>query len=439
MSVSTHHILRLVIPMTGEQFLVFGITLFDTAVAGSLGTVEIAAQSVVVRWVQFTTVIYHIMSVGASILVAQAIGQRKLETASDYLVGALTLSLLSGVALTVFVLLFSPLLVGVLGVDPSVTELGVPYLRLIALSFPFNFMLLSALGCVRGAGDARTPVLVLTAANLIHLVLVPVLAHSVGLGLQGIALATVISRLLGLALFVFLLLFGVTGLRLTRFRPQVAAMRRIWQVGNAVGGEQLVLRLGQLVNLRLVALLGTQLVAAYTVTTNTLAILLTVGLGFTSAALTIIGQLVGAGEYSRAHATCWRILYLGWAVVGGLSLVFFLLPQVNSRFSSTGEVLDIAALGLRVVIISVPFELVNQVITGALRGFGDTRFPMILTAVGHWVIRLPLIAVLTGIGGLGLNGVWIAMIIETSVRAVLNLRRFNAILVPETKPEISAL
>jgi Na+-driven multidrug efflux pump len=216
-------------------------------------------------------------------------------------------------------------------------------------------------------------------------------------------------------------------------------MRRIWQVGSAVGGEQLAVRLGQLVNLRLVALLGTQLAAAYTVATNTLSILLTVGLGFMAAALTIIGQLAGAAEYSRAHATCWRILYLGWTVVGGLSLAFFLFPQVNTLFSSNGAVLDIAALGLRVIIISVPFEMVNQVITGALRGFGDTRYPMILTAVGHWVIRLPLIAVLTGIAGLGLNGVWIAMIIETTVRAVLNLRRFNAIFVPETKPEISAL
>jgi putative MATE family efflux protein len=433
MSVSTRQILRLAVPMTGEQFLVFGVTLYDTAFAGGLGIVEIAAQSVVVRWAQFTTVIYNIMSVGASILVAQAVGQRKTDAAAKYLGGALALSLLSGAALTVLVMLVSTLLVGVMGVDQAVANLGEPYLRLMALSFPFNFMLLSALGCIRGAGDARTPLLVLTAANLLHVALVPLLVQSAAMGLQGIALATVISRFAGLLLCFLLLLRGVAGFRLSHVRIDLGAMRRIWQVGSAVGGEQLALRLGQLVSLRLIALLGTQVVAAYAVVTNTLSILLTVGMGFMAASLTLVGQLVGAGEISRVHVTSWRILYLGWAVVGSLCFVFFVFPQVNALFSSDGSVLDLAALGLRIAVISIPFEMCNQVITGALRGSGDTRYPMLLTLIGQWGIRLPLIAFLAGVVGLGLNSVWIATLVDTAVRTLLNLRRFNATL--ELKPK----
>ncbi len=439
MPVSIRQMLRLVVPMIAEQFLVFGIALFDTAVAGSLGIVAISAQSVVIRWVQFTTVIYNIMSVGASILVAQAVGQKRYDHADDYLGGALTLSLIAGVALTLLVLLLSPVLVGVMGVDASVIELGVPYLSLIAWSFPFNFLLLSAAGCVRGAGDARTPLLVLAAANVIHIVLVITLVTDAGLGLQGIALATVISRLLGCAAFGFLLVRGVSGLRLTRVPPSLSGMRNIWRVGSAVGGEQLALRLGQLVNLRLVALLGTQLVAVYSVVTNTVSILLTIGIGFMTASLTIVGQLIGAGESSRVYTTGWRILYLGWGVIGSLCLLFFLYPQINGLFASDPETLDLAALGLRALLISVPFELVNQVMTGALRGSGDTGYPMFLTTLGHWVIRLPLIALLVGVAKIGLDGVWIAMIVETVIRAVLNVRRFNASVMLETKPEMSAL
>ncbi|MCC6805011.1 MAG: MATE family efflux transporter [Anaerolineae bacterium] len=439
MPVSIGYILRLAVPMIGEQFLVFGIALFDTAVAGSLGIVAISAQSVVVRWVQFTTVIYNIMSVGGSILVAQAVGQKRLDHADNYLVGALTLSLAAGVALTLLVLLLSPALVGIMGVDASVIALGVPYLSLIAWSFPFNFLLLSAAGCVRGAGDARTPLLVLAAANVVHVILVITLVRDAGLGLQGIALATIISRLLGCAAFAFLLVRGVAGLKLARVQPSLPAMRNIWRVGSAVGGEQLALRLGQLVNLRLVATLGTQLVAAYSVVINTVSILLTIGIGFMAASLTIVGQLIGAGDAERVYTTGWRILYLGWGVVGSLCLLFFLYPHINALFASDPETLDIAALGLRVLLISVPFELVNQVITGALRGSGDTGYPMFLTALGHWVIRLPLIALLVGVGKMGLNGVWLAMIVETVVRAALNLRRFQPSLMPEAKPEMHLL
>ncbi len=434
MAVSTRSILNLAVPIIGEQFLVFGIMLYDTAVAGNLGLVPLAAQSVVLRWVQFTTVVYHIMSVGASILVAQAIGQKQRETADACLVAALALALVSGAALALVVGLASPLLVGLLGVEPSVSALSIPYLSLIGLSFPLNFLLLTALGCVRGAGDARTPLFVLVAANLLHVALVPLLAYNAGMGLQGIALTTIVSRLLGLVIIAYLLLRGVAGLRLTRFQPRLDAMRRVWQVGSGVGGEQLALRLGQLVSLRLVALLGTQAIATFSVVTNTLSTLLTVGIGFMTATLTLVGQSVGANNYSHIHSVTWRTLYLGWVTVGGLALFCFIFPQVNALFSAEPAVLDEAALGLRIVVFSVPFELVNQVITGALRGAGDTRYPMLLTLLGQWVIRIPLIALLAALG-FGLNSVWLSMLVDTGIRAALNLRRFNATLSPAAHPE----
>lgn len=439
MADSTRSILNLAIPIIGEQFLVFGVMLYDTAVAGNLGITTLAAQSVVLRWVQFTTVIYHIMSVGASILVAQAIGQKKTENADNYLVGSLALALFSGVALALFVLLASPLLVGLVGVEPAVSAESIPYLTLIGLSFPLNFVLLTALGCIRGAGDARTPLLVLTVANLFHVVLVPVLAISAGMSLQGIALANIISRLLGLAIIMFLLLRGVAGLKLIRFQPRLDSMRRVWEVGSGVGGEQLALRLGQLVSLRLVALLGTQAIAAFSVVTNTLSIMLTVGIGFMTATLTLVGQSVGAGDYRQIHPIMWRNMYLGWTAVGSLAFIFFIFPQVNMLFSSDPGMLELAALGLRIVVFSVPFELVNQVVTGALRGSGDTRYPMLLTMLGQWVIRIPLIALLAALG-FGLNSVWLSMIFDTSIRAALNLRRFNATLSPAAvQPEASPL
>ncbi len=437
MTVSTRRIIQLVIPMTGEQFLIFGVSLFDTAVTGSLGVEQISAQVIVVRWVQFTSVIYNIMSIGASILVAQAVGERNLDQADDILIGALTLAAISGIVLTVLALLIAPLLVSMMGVDPAVAHLSLPYLRLITLSFPFNFMLLSAAGSIRGAGDARTPLLVMIVANLCHVVTALTLVFGLELGLLGIALATVISRLSGLLLFLIVLIRGRGVLHLRRFRLRLAVMQQIWTLGSAVGGEQLALRLSQLVNLRLVTALGTELIAAYAVVSNSLSIILTIGLGFMSAAITMVGQLVGADAWDSVYGAGWRILRLGWLGMGGIGLIFFLWPQINGLFSANTGVLAVAALGLRLIVLAIPFETVNQVLTGVLRGSGDTRYPMLVSTFGQWVIRLPLMVLLINV--IGLNGVWVAMIIEMAARSLLNLRRFTSRFVPESPAEMQAV
>ena len=425
MAISTRQILSLALPMAVEQFLIFGIALFDSALAGQLGIEYIGAQLVIVRWVQFTSIIFSIMSVGGSILVAQAIGQDDMDNANDTVVGSLTLSLVSGIFLTLLVLLISPILVGLMGVEPGVKALGVPYLRLMALSFPLNFMLLSAGGCIRGAGDARTPLLVMSVANGFHAILALLLVFNKDFGLNGLAIATIISRGTGLAIMLVLLLRGIAHLRMYRWQPNIDAMREIVRVGSAIGGEQLALRLGQLVNLRLITILGTQVLAAYTVVLNSLSIILMIGLGFMTASLTIVGQQMGAEEQDRIHATGWRVITMAWVFMGGLAVLYFIWPAVTHLFSSDASVLNLAEMSLRIIVIGVPLEAINQVLTGALRGAGDTRYPMYVTTFGHWLVRLPLIILFINVLDLRLNGIWFAMIIEMSVRALLNVLHFR--------------
>jgi Na+-driven multidrug efflux pump len=173
-----------------------------------------------------------------------------------------------------------------------------------------------------------------------------------------------------------------------------------------------------------VSILGTQALAAYSVVTNGLSIILIIGMGFMTATLTVVGQQVGAQQESSIRSTSWQAVYLAWIIMGGLGLLFFLgSSQVAGLFSSDAGVVMLAAAGLRLVLIGIPFEVVNQVLTGSIRGAGDTRFPMWITTLGHWLVRLPLILLFIGPLNLGLDGIWIAMVVEMAVRAVLNARR----------------
>ncbi len=427
-AISARRILGLALPAAGEQFLVFGVILFDTALIGRLGAAYLSSQAVVAHWVQLNSVVFNVMAVGGSILVAQAVGQRN-ESAVDVVLGAtLALALISGVGVTLLVALLAPLLIGLMGVDNTIRDLAIPYLRLLALSFPLNFVLLSAGGCIRGVGDTRTPLLVMLTANAVHVFAALALTFGAipGLGLHGIALATILSRGVGAALIAGLLIRGVAGLRLNRSRLRLQAMRQVWRMGSGVAGEQLALRLGQLVNLRLITGLGTQTLAAYVVVLNTQSLILTLGLGFMAAALTMIGQQIGAGSGEAVQRTGWRTVQMAWLVMGGLALLFAVWPGATRLFSNDAAVLSLAAAVLPVLMLGIPFEAANQVLTGGIRGVGDTRYSMWVTALGHWLVRLPLILLFVGPLGLGLVGVCAAMVIEMGVRAALNTWRFRS-------------
>jgi putative MATE family efflux protein len=415
--------------MAGEHFLVFGILIFDTILAGQLSVEALSAQTIVTQWVQLTSVIFNISAVGGSILIAQAVGRRDHIRANQILNGTLTLALVTGASTALVIAAASQFMFDVMGAAESVNELGVPYLRLLTLSLPLNFVLLSAVGCVRGTGDARTPLLIMGAANVAHVLLATTFATDrgpvAGLGLEGIALAAIISRGFGTFLVLGLLLKGISSLRLTWSKPDLVAIRGVLSVGNSVAGEQLAIRLGQLVNLRLVAGLGTMALAAYAVVLNSLSLILILGLGFMTATLTVVGQQVGANKEQAVQATVWRILQLTWLVMGGAAILFLVWPRVVRLFSNDAATIAYAIAGLSILLWAVPLESVNQVLAGGFRGAGDTRYPMLNTLFGHWFIRLPLILLLIGPLEFGLSGFWIAMVIEMLVRALLNVRHFR--------------
>ena len=420
--------------MAAEQTLLYGVILFDAVLAGQLGVDPLAAQIVVARLVELTAVLFQVTAIGGSILVAQAIGRGDRSDAELTLRSASLLSLAVGFAVMLLVWAISPLLMTLMGVSGSVEQLGTPYMRALSLALPLQFLLLSANGCLRGAGDARRPLLVMGLANGLHVVLALLLVFALEAGLMGLALANFVSRVAGLLLLGFWLWRGTAALRWRGWQTSRRAMQGLMRLGTPVGLEQLAIRGARLLQLRLVTELGVAALAAYAVTSHTLSIILMLGLGFLLASLTFIGQLTGAGQTEHIYASAWQLQRQAWFVMGGLALLFFAWPGVTRLFS-TDEVVRAAALpGLRLVLLAVPLEAINQVLTGALRGAGDTRYPMWVTVFGHWLVSLPLIVLFTGVLGWGLQGVWSAMFLQMLVRALLTGWRFRQRYRPKLVP-----
>ncbi len=428
------HTLLLALQMAAEQTLLYGIVLFDAVLAGQLGVDPLAAQVVVARLVAMTAVLFQITAIGGSILVAQATGRDDPADAGLVLRSASLLSLALGLGLMLLVQAFSPQLMSLMGVSGDVGQLGTPYLRALALAFPLQFLLLAANACLRGAGDARRPLLVMGLANGLHVALALLLVFGAGTGLAGLALANLVSRVAGVLLLGYWLWRNAGTFAWRGQFISWQAIKGLLRLGTPAGLEMLSIRGAQLLQLRLVAELGVTALAAWAVTSNTLAIILMPGLGFLLASLTVIGQLTGAGQTGQVYARAWQLQRQAWFVMGALALLFFAWPAVTRLFSGDEAVRAAALPGLRLILLAVPLEAINQVLTGALRGAGDTRYPMWVTAFGHWLVSLPLIALFTGMLNLGVTSVWLAMFLQMSVRALLTGWRFRQRYRPKLVP-----
>jgi Na+-driven multidrug efflux pump len=174
----------------------------------------------------------------------------------------------------------------------------------------------------------------------------------------------------------------------------------------------------------LVARLGTDTLAAQRISMSALSFSFLPGIGFGIAATALVGQSIGArrpalGAAMARIATLWAVLWM--SSIGALVLLF--APSIMRLFTSEPDVVRIGASGLRIVALTQPFWAVGMVQAGALRGTGDTRFPLIIGAAGMWSAVLLVWLALRFAGG-GLGTVWSAFLITSPITATLTWRRF---------------
>jgi MATE family multidrug resistance protein len=149
------------------------------------------------------------------------------------------------------------------------------------------------------------------------------------------------------------------------------------------------------------------------------------GIGFGLAATALVGQSIGAGRPQLAGgitgvATTWAMAWM--SAMGGL--IFFFAVPIVGVFSSEPAVVQTGAAALRVMAFTQPFWAIGMVRSGALRGTGDTRFPLIIGSLGIWTAVGLVWLILTLIGG-GLPAVWAAFLVTSPLSAWLTWLRFR--------------
>src|SRR6476469_3415884 len=419
-------------PVIGENFLETLLGIIDTILVAGLGAVAIAGVGSALQIMFFLISALSALAIGSSVLVAQAVGAGDTARAGRLGRQSLIWSVLFSIPLSFGGFLLSRPIIGLFGLEPQVAEIGVQYMQVTMGTVVVLVALFIGSGILRGAGDARTPLRVTALANLVNVPLAYGLIYGhfglPALGPVGSAWATFVARSLALALLLGALWRGRNGVTIGGrggWWPDFGVARQVLRIGVPAALEQVLATSAFLALALVVARLGTDVLAAQRLTFNALSLSFLPGIGFGIAATTLVGQSVGARRIAEGAAvarvaTNWAVIWMSAIAV----LLIIFAPQVIGLFTSNAAVIAAGVPGLRVLALTQPFWAVLFVQAGALRGTGNTRFPLLVSGSSIWISVGMAFALLETVGG-GLVSVWGAYLAVAPVMAFLMWRRFR--------------
>ena len=398
------------------------------AFIGHLGAVSIAAVGAALQFTFLLFPVFNALSIGTIALVSRRMGEGDPEGAAEAVRQSLLLGAGLGIGTGALFAIFARPLLGLIGADPEVADAGAPYLAIVGGLNVFQTISIIGVSAMRAAGDARTPMWLSAVASALIVPGTYLLVTVAGLGILGAAYAQIAISVAFMVATVGLLWRGRAGLRIAggSWALRGERLRTLASISGYSAGESLLFSLGILGLGGLVFRLGTTAYAAHQIVSQLETLSFLPCIGFSAAASALVGQSLGMRDPQRATRSGWAAARMAavWTTVAGVLLAAF--PALFIGVFTSDATVVAAGIGALIVVgFAQPAQAVNFAIAGALRGAGDTRFTLFATIVNWLMIRLPLAYLLAFPLGLGLAGIWLGVLIDYAVRAVILMLRFR--------------
>ena len=366
----------------------------DSIVVGKyIGDTALAAVGTAGPILNLLLVLLIGVSTGASIIASQYFGAKDREGLSRVVGSTIILTLVSGILMTVVGYFTSPLLIGLVAPPADVAEGAIIYLKIIFIGMlgvaAYNIFA----GVLRGIGDSFYPVVYLIIACLLNIVLDVLFVARFGMGVAGVAWATIIAQAISGVLCLIRLvgmkhLIDVNRRTLT---PDGPITKRLCLLGLPAGVTQALFSMSAIVVQGLTNSLGTAVIAANVAVMRVDGFAMMPNFTFGTASTTFVGQNIGARRVDRVRAGVKDLIKLALGTAGVLVACILLFGHgLIGLFTDTEDVITIGIHGLRWLSLGYIAFAVSQVLQGAMRGAGETMVPMWISIITTIVIRLPL-------------------------------------------------
>ena len=417
-------------PIVGN-LLFASVGVISIKAVGTLGAEAVAAVGTGQRMVWVFQALLMAVMTGTTALVARAVGSKNMIEAAHVTRLAIGVSIALSLITTLVIVLFAEKFIGIFGLDPVAQELAVTYLTISILFIPFMAIGMVIGAALRAAGDVKTPMYIGIFTNIIAIYLLLGLVNGQygmpKLGILGAALAMGISFTIGAAIQLYLWLanklvvpIGKAG-SFTKER-----LRQLITISYPAGIESFVFQFGMLSFFWIVAMYGTEEVAAYNIGVNILMLSFILGNGFSVAAATLSGQFLGASDPVAAYKSGYQAAGMTMLAMSlsGLLLAFFAEP-IAWFFIQDEKVVKFAVIFVWIFAMAQPFMALEFSLGSTLRGAGDTRSPLVITIIGLLVIRVP-IAFLLYYLEMPVQWIFATLIIDYFVKGILLITRYRS-------------
>ena len=425
-------LIALLLPLIAEQALSVTIGLADTLMVSSVGEAAVSGVSLVDS---FNTLMIQIMSAlatGGAVVTSQYIGRQEPKDAKN--AAAQILFILSSFSLLVAAVVVAgrhAILRGIFGsIDVDVMRYAETYFLLSALSYPFIGLYNAGAALFRAQGNSKISMMSSLVMNVVNIGGNAVLIYGFKMGVMGAALASLVSRAIACVAVLYLLQRPACPLRvdgLQALAPKARLIQQILRVGIPAGIENGMFQIGKLSVSSLTSTLGTAAIAANAVANTTTTFLNIPANAVGMAALTVVGQCLGAGEKEQAVYYSRRLLLTAYcgAWVMNLSAFLFANRFAISLFNLSPEAQTMA---LQVMVwfnfVSLFFWPSSFTLPNILRAAGDAAFTMTVSVVSMWVFRVAFCYLMVLKFHCGLLFIWLGMFLDWAMRSLFFCVRF---------------
>lgn len=424
-------LLKLILPLLVEQTLSIFVGMADTVMVSVLGDAAISGVSLVDMICNVLITLFAALATGGAVVASQLLGAGRKDDACRVSNQLVLVVLGVSLAITVPMILFRGQVFGVLfgGVEQDVWNNAMTYMWITALSYPFIALYNGGAALYRSMNRSGMTMAVSVLVNIINVGGNALCIFGLKMGVEGVAIPTLISRMTGAICMLALLKNPHLQIHLSRsWKPDLRMMKEIMHIGVPNGIENSLFQLGRVLVVQVIALFGTVQTAANAVANTLDSVGCLPGATINIAIITVVGHCIGAGDMKQARYYTKKLIlwaYLGTALLN-IPLLSF-LHKILPLFSASPEALDLAYIlimihdGMAMLMWPAAFTLPN-----ALRAASDVRYTMVVSLVSMALFRI-VFSYILGVGlGWGAIGVWVAMVIDWICRIIFYIIRYRS-------------
>jgi putative MATE family efflux protein len=407
----------------------------DMMMVGQLGPAAIASIGLTNQPFMLLMAMFAAINVGTTTLVAWNIGANKIKEARAVTRQTLVINLFLGIITAALGILTARHIVTFMGAKADTVTDATAYFQIVAAGLVFQGITMGITASLRGAGETKIPMVYNVGSNLINVFGNYVLIYGKfgfpEMGVAGAALSTTIARFLAFGAAIYVIYkSNHTAIHIRikdNYRLDKKIVKKILSIGMPATIEQFIIQSGLMMFARTVSGLGTAAYAAHQIGLNISGLTFSPSMAFGVASTTLVGQRLGAGDEEKANRYAEVVHHMAIGVACVMGLVFILFSHPLARlYTSDLAVAAMAGTVLKIMALAQPGQSTQLSLAGALRGAGDTVYPLYASFIGIWVFRVFVAYIFVEVFGWGLIGAWVALVLDQYTRAGIVFFRYRS-------------